>query len=57
MNLLFIGLITLFMSHEQCNRCWTLIIIKNNKKKPKNVLVENANANVGANRTLGVRLD
>ena len=24
MNLLFIGLITLFMSHEQCNRRWTL---------------------------------
>ena len=39
MNLLFIGLIVLFMSHEQCNKHWTL------KRKKKNVTTLDANAN------------
>ena len=41
MNLLFIGLIVLFMSHEQCNKCWTL---KKKNKKKKTTLNTHTNA-------------
>ena len=49
MNLLFIGLIVLFMSHEQCNRCWTL------KKKKKITLNTDTNAHY-SNKALDLQI-
>ena len=53
MNLLFISLIALFMSHELMNSSTSARLNKKNKnKKPKRALAKNADANVGAKQTL-----
>ena len=52
MNLLFIGLIVLFMSHEQYNRCWTLRK-KQKQKKKKTTLNTDTNAHY-SNKALDI---
>ena len=54
MNLLFIGLIVLFTSHKQCNRCWTLKK-KQKQKKKKTTLNTDTNAHY-SNKALDLQI-